>query len=280
MPDEIRLEWTYEPTDLFEQRTELSIGECTFLIDAGRVVGRAPFKGDAATKGVLWGFCNELHQRLDALFLAAQAYEHRAYMLSVPTNCVRLSPDGDRHSFALAEGCRLKMSLGKIDVPIANAAGNTTVDTRRYRIGRRIALALNAGEHINDPVANSTLRSYAAAVSDPRNELIHLYEIRDTLKTHFGGEHEARESLGISETGWGKLGTLANTDPLQQGRHRGQHLGRLRGATREELTEARAIARMMIEAYLALLERKAVPEPRSRQAHSSSGRRLQLARSR
>jgi hypothetical protein len=44
---------------------------------------------------------------------------------------------------------------------------------------------------------------------------------------HFGGEHQARESLDISKTKWERLGTLANTDPLQQGRHRGQRLGAL-----------------------------------------------------
>jgi hypothetical protein len=96
----------------------------------------------------------------------------------------------------------------------------------------------------------------------------------------FGDEREARESLGISETKWDKLGTLANTDPLQQGRHRGRHLGSLRGATSEELTEARAIARMMIEAYLALLERNAAPQPRSGYVRPSSARKLHRARSR
>ena len=168
MPDEIHLEWTYEPANLFEKRTELSVGECTFLIDAGKVIGRAPFEGDAAAEGDLWSFCSELHQRLDALFLAAQAFEHRAYTLSGPRNCVRLSPDGVRDYFALAEGCRLEMSLGKVDVQIADTAGNVTVDTRSDRIARRIALARSAGERITDPAANSILRSYAAAVSDPR----------------------------------------------------------------------------------------------------------------
>ena len=183
---------------------------------------------------------------------------------------MRLSPDGVRDYFALAEGCRLEMSLGKVDVQIADTAGNVTVDTRSDRIARRIALARSAGERITDPAANSILRSYAAAVSDPRNELIHLYEILDALKMQFGGEREARKSLGMSETKCRKLGTLANTDPLQQGRHRGRHLGTLRGATAEELIEARAIACMMIEAYLALLERNAAPQPRSRYARPSS----------
>jgi hypothetical protein len=97
-------------------------------------------------------------------------------------NCVRLSPDGGRDHFALAAGCRLEMSSGKVDVQIADTAANVTVDTRGDRIGRRIALARRAGEHITDPAANSILRSYAAAVSDPRNELIPLYEIREVLK--------------------------------------------------------------------------------------------------
>jgi hypothetical protein len=254
MPDEIHLEWSFEPTDLFEERAELQIGGCTFVIDAGTVICRAPFEGDPAPAGVLWGFCNALHQRVNAVLLAAQTLEHKAYTLSGAKNTVRLSPDGGRHFFVLAEGLRLKTSLSNLDVQQADGAGNVILDTRRDRIGKRIALAQSAGEHITDPAANSILRSYAAAVRDPGNELIHLYEIRDALADRLGGEHEACTALGISNTKWRRLGTLASVEPLQEGRHRGQHLGALRAASPEELTEARAIARVMIEAYLALLD--------------------------
>jgi hypothetical protein len=51
----------------------------------------------------------------------------------------------------------------------------------------------------------------------------------------------------------------AGNEPLREGRHRGNSLGALRDATKEELETARKIAREMIEAYLAHLGRKALP---------------------
>jgi hypothetical protein len=100
---------------------------------------------------------------------------------------------------------------------------------------------------------NTLLASYRTAVHDPANELVHLYEIRDALAKHFRSEPAARKQLGITEANWKRLGVLANREPLEQGRHRGQHpLGR-RPASQQELEEARAIVRRLIEAFARLL---------------------------
>jgi hypothetical protein len=82
MPDELQLEWTYEPPGLFEERAELLVDRCAFVIDARRVTVRAPFEGNPETD--IRSHCNELHQRLDGLFLAAQMLAHKAYVLSKP----------------------------------------------------------------------------------------------------------------------------------------------------------------------------------------------------
>jgi hypothetical protein len=97
------------------------------------------------------------------------------------------------------------------------------------------------------------LRSYNAAVSDPRNELIHLYEIRDALQKRFRGARRARDAIGVSNNDWKKLGNLADREPILQGRHRGQFPGALRVATKVELSGAREIAKHMIAAYLEYL---------------------------
>jgi len=93
-------------------------------------------------------------------------------------------------------------------------------------------------------------------VNDPNNELVHLYEIRDTLSKKFGGENAACQALNISAAQWSRLGQLANNEPLRQGRHRGKNPGALRDATEAELTEARDITRQFVEAFLEYLERK------------------------
>jgi len=140
-----------------------------------------------------------------------------------------------------------------VDIQIPNADGTMLVDTRRDRIASRIALGRRAAVYIDDPTANAILRSYSAAVADPRNELVHLYEIREALSTRFVGEQSTRAAVGTSAHEWSMLGRLACIEPLLQGRHRGKHTGTLRPATPEELAEARKIAREMVEGYLAFL---------------------------
>lgn len=93
-------------------------------------------------------------------------------------------------------------------------------------------------------------------MNDPNNELIHLYEIRDTLSKKFWSKDAACKALNITDKWWSRLGQLANDEPLRQGRHRGKNPGTLRDAKGAELTEARNIARHFVEAYLEYLESK------------------------
>lgn len=106
----------------------------------------------------------------------------------------------------------------------------------------------------------SLLNSYKAAVKDPDNELVHLYEIRDALHRKFGNDKAALSTLekfGLTRNNWKDFGNLANKASLRQGRHRGQNDGALCDATDDELFNARRIARTMIEAYLRYLDETA-----------------------
>jgi hypothetical protein len=96
------------------------------------------------------------------------------------------------------------------------------------------------------------LSSYSRAVSDPRNELIYLYEIREALSKKYGGEAKAIVALGISKNRWKRLGILANVEPLEEGRHRGKDEIR-RAASSQEIQEARNITRELIESYVRTL---------------------------
>jgi hypothetical protein len=147
-----------------------------------------------------------------------------------------------------------------VDIQIIDKDGNVISDSKRDRIEKKKSLAeLVATHRATDGLVASMLRSYDAAVRDSKNELVHLYEIRDALSTKFGNESAARSALGISSSQWSRLGQLSNDEPLWQGRHRGKTGGALRDATESELTEARAIARAMIEAYLRHIDASTVP---------------------
>ena len=134
-----------------------------------------------------------------------------------------------------------------------NRAQRSVADTKRERIEATKDFALLASKHRTDPVAESLLKSYHAAITDASKELAHLYDIREVLATKFGGGTKARAVLGITKSRWGRLGELANDVPLSQGRHRGRRIGQLRDANPSELDEARAIAKDMIRKYLQYL---------------------------
>lgn len=256
-PDIVEIEWTFTPPELFEERTDIDGAGCSFTIESGRVTARAPFAG--GTPETLRSYCNEIHQRLDALFLAAQMLAHAPYALSKPGSIRCLHPDGRVAAFVFPEAGMITLATGIVDVQTTDAAGKVITDTRRDRLLGRRTLAARAAAHITDDVANAILRSYAAAVNDPRNELVHLYEIGEAISTHFGGAQPAKKALGISDGDWRRLGRLACDEPILQGRHRGRHPGTLRAATGGELSTARMIGRAMVESYLAYLESRTSP---------------------
>ncbi|SFK21005.1 hypothetical protein SAMN05216302_10022 [Nitrosomonas aestuarii] len=98
------------------------------------------------------------------------------------------------------------------------------------------------------------LKSYQKSVKDADNELVHLYETRDSLSERFGSKKSAIQKLGITSAVWDEIGKLANYLPLKQGRHRGKALGALRNAEQTELDKARKSVTHLIEKYLAHLE--------------------------
>jgi len=95
---------------------------------------------------------------------------------------------------------------------------------------------------------------FSRAIADPGDRLTHLYEIRDALSRHFGGEKEMRKALRLTDAEWSDLGRIANHEPIQESRHRGKHPA-LRPATEEERIRVIEITRRMLRVYLDHLDR-------------------------
>jgi len=110
--------------------------------------------------------------------------------------------------------------------------------------------------HSDDKTLIALLESFDAAVHDPNKELVHLYEIREALRTKFGSENGVREALAITESQWSRFGRLCNDKSLAQGCHSVKNVGTLRDASEDELTEVRKIAQVIIKAYMQFLEAK------------------------
>jgi hypothetical protein len=134
-----------------------------------------------------------------------------------------------------------------VDGTVVDGSGNVLWDTKVDRIAAHAAeLDSLAPKMLKSPTLRSLVESHSHSIDDPANELVHLYEIRDALRKHYGGERAARGALGIAKPEWNRLGALANDEPLRQGRHRGEHLPALRDASASELEEARSIAKRWI----------------------------------
>jgi hypothetical protein len=241
------LDWAFTPPSYLEERIQVCRGDYVMTIADGKAEARMDaevFDRDPLIR-------KTLHDALNDRLLAAQLVTHQEYTLS-KSSMVRIAPDGKRHIFIEPEAAVIRLSTGTPDLILTDADGNVVMDTRRDRIEEKNTIAELIQKHRpTDTLLDALLKSYQASISDPDNELIHLYEIRDALVEKF--RKKARKQLNITDSEWSRFGHLANDEPLRQGRHRGKKAGKLRDATEGELQEARGIARKMIETYLKLL---------------------------
>lgn len=246
----VMLEWNFTPANYFEDEVRVQRKEYELVIGSGKVEAKiAPQVYDSNP-----AIRDELHSALNARFQGVQMFSHKPYELS-KSSLSRLHRDGRRDVTVFVESATIRLTANPVDIIARDKDGNVISDSRRDRIEKKKQLAdLTAKYRDNDAAAASMLNSYEAAVKDPEDELVHLYEIRDVLVKKFGSEESAYQTLGISKSKWKRLGVLASSAPLKQGRHRGRFGGELRDATEEELTEARLIARQLIESYLNHLE--------------------------
>ena len=243
-------EWSFTPTDYFEVPIEIVRDDYTLTIAQEQAEARL----DSAAYQANPSIRRTLHDGLNDRFLGVQLLTHRAYELSRST-MTRVHPDGRKDFFLEVEPARIVIAGHPVDFQVRDKDGNITADSKRDRIEKKGSLAdLVSTYRASDETLASLLRSHDAAVRDPNNELVHLYEIRDALSFKFGGDKGARSALGISSTDWSRFGLLCNNEPLRQGRHRGKIGAALRDAAESELAEARRIARAMTEAYLLHLE--------------------------
>lgn len=250
MDDVVVLEWTFSPPDYFEEELSIERESYTMVIGTGKVEARIdPMKYDKEHNTR-----DELHQVLNDRFLGVQLLTHKPYELS-KSSMHRVRPDGHREITVFLEMARSVAIAGSLDIVVKDKDGNIRIDSRRDRIEKKKELGVLIEKYRKlDEFADSILSFYEAAIYDPKNELVHLFDIWEALVKRFGDEKSVKDTLGISTSERRKLGTLANDEPLHQGRHRGKKVGELRDATETELEEARSIAKNMIEAYLHYLD--------------------------
>ena len=248
-PERTELEWTYEPTNFFEVPYRHSAVEFEVVVESGRVLATLT----TPTASVADDLEQQVKAMIDSIFLIRQLQVHRRYTLYGPRI---YQHSAGRKNVSIRVGSAAVLAVGgQADIVIRNAAGDIVHDSRSDRIeGHKALFDSVAPKVIRSQVLRSLVESYSRSISDPNNELVHLYEVRDSLSAHFGGEQEARDALQITKSAWQRLGVLANVEPLAQGRHRGKYPGSHRTATTAELEDARALVREWILSFARTIE--------------------------
>ena len=148
----------------------------------------------------------------------------------------------------------MKLTGGEVDFIIKDKEGNIVSSTKRDRTEQQEWFAKKVEQHRpKDKILDQMLKSYKMSVRDPDNEFVHLYEVRDALSKKFGSTSTALKQLNITKKEWDKIGVLANTQPYNQGRHRGSSAGALRDAEILELETGRKSVVNLINKYLEYL---------------------------
>lgn len=256
VPSVLEIRWQFAPESIFEEPLTLEHQNFRVTIDAGTVVADVPIP-DGQTKS---GLRVTVEAYVHSLFQGVQLVDHVRCQVSAPSLSV-LHEDGSRNYIIECQTGTYEVRGGRADLRYTNSDGEV-VDTRRDRIERKQRLSQAAAKYgPNDVALARMLRSYQASTVDKTDELIHLYEVLDTLKSTFGNQQNALKQLGVSKADWSRLGQICNHLPLLQGRHRGDVGQALRSASEDELIEARKLTAGLIETYIAYLDRDASRGP-------------------
>jgi hypothetical protein len=243
--------WIYAPEDIFEKEFELSQPNHTIRVGKGTfevVVTGNLSRDDRAIR-------DEIERELRALLAGAQIGADSPVTLELKS-FARTASDGRRGRGVtiFAETAMMRVTMGTPDIIIKDKDGNVVSDTKAERIVAKQTRGQRILRHRSDATLSAIIASYQASLDDRANALVHLYEIRDALKSKFRNEKSAIATLGIGSA-WKYIGKLADNEAIREGRHRGTFSAAgLRAATADELSNAREAAAALIEAYLDYLD--------------------------
>ncbi len=241
------VQFGYRPVDYFESPFQDFSEKYTLSIENG-IVEVLLLEPQSIIPELLQ---KEITDKIHAIMNARMVIKHKPFELG-SINVQQYYPDGKINTHRTITGVAsiIKLKTYPPDIILKDANGKIIKDTKADRIAQEeIFMKLSINIANKNPLVTKLFDSYKSAVSDSENKLVHLYEFIDALKKYYGSKKEALTQLGFDESMWDRLHGLSNNEPIKEGRHRGSY-STLRHATNEELTEAREIAREMINAIL------------------------------
>lgn len=252
MPEvvQIQLQWKYTPQNYFEEPIQIRGKGFELSICDGIVFAKI----DPSFQSQIPEITECLTRLIASRLQAVQIMSHRDFTLSKPSRS-DLRNDGVKNVSLDVKSAVSETSIGPVDLVARDKDGNIVADKKQERLNKQEWFSEMVAKYRGtDGTLDQMLKSYQMAVKDPKNELVHLYEIRDALSARFGDKKNAMKRLCISNKEWDIIGELANFQPLKEGRHRGKAAGRLRPAKNHELEMARKSAASLVEKYLTFLK--------------------------
>lgn len=245
------LRWGYSPEDLFFGAETFSVphGALTLASGTAVLVLRAPM--DPVSELIIEQGRDAVH----AILMGALLVSRRPCRLNESVTTHQVSDTGVSSHIIAGSGALVARSAtvavsvqvhDKFRVLISNSE-----QLQRQAMHESI-LAIHP-KIMRSATLRSLLQSYERSIEDSENELVHLYEIHDALKVHFGSQAQAEAAFPGAATNLRTLGKFANFLPLAQGRHRGSHAGNLRPATVQELGDMRSAALALIRGFAATI---------------------------
>jgi hypothetical protein len=244
----VTLEGAYTPSDFLEEPITLDRSDYTAEIAKGHI--KVTFRNAEPLPDAVRQ--TAVDRDIRQVFAARTIFTCQPWQIT-ELRLNRHYPDGRKDVWLSVTSGFCFVSGSPADFIHCDAEGNVIKDTKAERLADQRGFQDQCLRHAENALLQGLMASFGRAVADPADRMTHLYEIRDALSRHLGGEKEARKVLGLTNVEWSDLGRIANHEPIEESRHRGNHTV-LRQATEAEKTRAIEVARRMIRAYLDQLD--------------------------
>lgn len=241
----VQVDWVIEPPDLLGQARTVQRGGLWLQVTPE---GVATARLDGFTDA------NGVHERVASAEAALKALLLGGQLTDMVPVSLRISGitghrvDGSLQSLSLAASLAPEAKFGRADSTSAD------IDTRQARIERKRRLSEAILRHRSvDTTLERMCASFDAAMNDPADQLVHLYEVCEAFEQRVAAT--ASELYRANKSICDRMGRVCNNKELLEGRHRGKAVSSTqRSATLEELGAVRAGAAALIEAYALALD--------------------------
>lgn len=240
------LEWTFEPTDFFEEIFDIEVLSASVHIAHGVASGYFPASEYEQGRK----FRDEAHQQLEPHFFAQAITTGKQFVLN-PARLSREYTDGRSDQTMFVETAHIKLSTtsANIDFIVRDKDGTVTSDTRAERIKEQTEFRKKLVNALpNHPEIRMMAASWSKSFEDEANCFVHLFEVLDRLKKIFVSARNAKKALDAKDD-WDTIGDLSNRGDNALGRHRGMGTNH-KEPDQDTLRKSREAARRLIIAYV------------------------------